>query len=417
MNLDLKKFDSSLRSALSAPEVLADAIRCRARIELELWSGGTSAGTNLNARTLWPGKPEGPVVILRASEVIWSKVFDSLPPVGHQSIGALRRQCSGFSIQADDLVLAQALPFIERLIEGVRLFFNRQLPDQGNGWGDLRHISGTYLPLEKSQQDWVYAERSGLDKGPTLLMLHTAGADSRQWHGLMTQESLQKDWCMHSFDLPAHGRSPLPSGAHNWNWCLTEELYLKWVIAYMNAAEIDKAVLMGCSMGSAIGLALLAKFPHRFSGAVLLEAPYRSPGRRSKYLNDPEVNGGRLGAAWVGSLLSPSSSKSARDFATWIYSQAAPGVYDGDLAFYSDDFDAHHHTASIDTSKTPVWLLTGDYDYSATPADSRRVAQEIAGANFIELPGFGHFPMVENPKGLMPHLQLPLSEIRKTFLN
>ena len=166
---------------------------------------------------------------------------------------------------------------------------------------------------------------------------------------------------------------------------------------------------------AAIGLALLAKHPDRFVGALLLEAPYCSPGRRSPYLNHPEVHGARLAAAWVGSLLSPSSPQAGRDQATWIYSQAAPGVYDGDLAFYSDDFDAAKHLPQIDAARTPLWLLTGDYDYSATPADSQRAAAEVAGAQFAPLPGFGHFPMVENPVGLLPHLAQPLRELSKQF--
>lgn len=416
MKIDLGSLASFVQSALSEPEILADASQCRARIELEVWEPDGPSGHKANSLTLWQGEPQGPAICLRASSVIWGKVFEAIPPVGHQSLGALRRQCPGFSIEADDLAWAQALPFMERLLEGIRGKMHSQASDQVQPWSGLEHIKGSYLALAGPGQPWVYAERSGLENSPPLLMLHTAGADARQWHGLMADEAMRNDWAMHAFDLPGHGRSPLPRSVPNWHWRLTEEHYLQWVIAYMDAAGIEKAALMGCSMGSAIGLALLAKFPHRFTGAVLLEAPYRAPGRRSKYLNHPEVHGGRLGAAWVGSLLSPSSPKSGKDFATWIYSQAAPGIYDGDLAFYSDDFDAHHHTASIDTLKTPLWLLTGNYDYSATPADSRRVAQEIAGSNFMELTGFGHFPMVENPRGLMPHLQPPLSEIRRTIL-
>ena len=164
-------------------------------------------------------------------------------------------------------------------------------------------------------------------------------------------------------------------------------------------------------MGSAIALPLLARHADRFHGAILLETPYRSPGRRSPYLNHAEVHGARLSAAWVAGLLSPNSPASGRHHATWVYSQAAPSVYDGDLAFYSDEFNAHEHTAMIDTRRTPLWLLTGDYDYSATPDDSRRVAQEIPGAHFQELRGFGHFPMVENPDGLMPHLVAPLKAL------
>lgn len=85
------------------------------------------------------------MIFLRASEVIWGKVFDPLPPVGYQSLGALRRQCPGFSIEADDLTLAQSLPFIERLLESIRLIINRQVSDQVYNWSDLGHIKGTYL--------------------------------------------------------------------------------------------------------------------------------------------------------------------------------------------------------------------------------------------------------------------------------
>ncbi|MFZ2648976.1 MAG: alpha/beta hydrolase [Burkholderiaceae bacterium] len=407
MSFDWQRFDGALRAALAVPQLRADATRCNASIEL------VATGPPNDKRVLlWPGAGDAAMITLQAGVAVWSEVFAPLPAPGYQSLGALRRQCPGFAVLGSELTVAQALPFIEALLENLRWHLNGA-PEQGPpDHSGLAHIKGSYLRLSPSAHDWVYAERAGLEQGPPLLMLHTAGADSRQWHGLMGLAPLREIWSLHTFDLPGHGRSPLPQGQVNWDWRLTESLYLKWVIGYMDAAGLDRVTLMGCSMGSAIGLALLAKFAHRIAGAVLLEAPYRSPGRRSKYLNHPEVHGARLGAAWVGSLLAPASPKAGRDSATWIYSQAAPGVYDGDLAYYSDDFDAHEHTAQIDARHTPLWLLTGSYDYSATPDDSRRVASEIAGAHFVELPGFGHFPMVENPTGLLPYLMQPLSELR-----
>jgi len=82
------------------------------------------------------------------------------------------------------------------------------------------------------------------------------------------------------------------------------------------------------------------------------------------------------------------------------------------LGYYSDDFNAHDHTTLIDTSNTPVWLFTGDYDYSATPVDSAKVAAEIKGAHFQELKGFGHFPMVERPVDLTDLLLPALAQIQ-----
>lgn len=408
---DLARLQAALAPALARPELQADATRCAARVDLCLQPALGEA----QRLTLWPGADGGPVIRLVAPGAVWAEVFSALPRPGRQSLGALRRQCADFVFDAPPLAAAQALPFVEHLLQALRQQLHGQLhgrvPATVPANTGLQHLRGRYLQLPGPRADWVYTEQAGPDDAPPLLMLHTAGADARQWHGLMVQAALRDRWQLHAFDLPGHGRSPLPEGLPNWHWRLTEADYLHWVLAYLDTCSLQRVVLMGCSMGSAIGLALLARAPERFAGALLLEAPYRAPGRRSPYLDHPEVHGGRLGAAWVGSLLSPASPQVLRDRATWIYSQAAPGIYDGDLAFYSDDFDAHQHTPRIDTTRTPLWLLTGDYDYSATPADSARVAHEVPGAVFKALPGFGHFPMVENPAGLLPHLLGPLDAL------
>lgn len=407
MTISISALEQSIHAALEVAEVHEDALRCPVRVVWEIMTPEKSHHIQV-----WPGEEGNETLTLRASAHIWQHVFEPVPAPGFQSLGALRRQCDGFTLEGQPQVIAQALPFIERLIEACRLKFNHSQPEISWDKSVLAHITGSYLAINGDSSDWVYAEQSGHSNQPALLMLHTAGADARQWHGLMGQSALRKQWRMHAFDLPGHGRSPLPTGTANWNWRLTEVDYEKWVLSYMDAAGLEKATLMGCSMGSAISLSLLAKYADRFYGAVLLEAPYCSRGRRSVYLNHSQVHSARLSAAWVGSLLSPTSGKAHRDQATWIYSQGAPGVYDGDLAYYSDDFDAHDHTASIDTSRTPVWLFTGNYDYSATPADSAKVAAEIKGSHFQELQGFGHFPMVESPVELTPYLLPALTSIQ-----
>ena len=395
MTLTVKSLEVAIQQALTVPEVHEDALRCPIRVTWRL------AEPNMtHAISVWNGEAGCDAITLTASAEIWTKIFETHPSPGHQSLGALRRQCPDFSVDGLPHAMAQAQPFVERLIEACRFKLNNIQPETSWDKTVLAHIHGKYYAMDTAKTEWVYAEQSGNETAPALLMLHTAGADARQWHAMMGQAALRHDWCMHAFDLPGHGRSPLPNGIANWNWRLTESDYAKWVLSYMDAAGIEKTTLMGCSMGSAISLSLLANHPDRFHGAVLLEAPYCSPGRRSAYLNHAQVHGARLSAAWVGALLSPTSGKAHRDQATWIYSQGAPGIYDGDLGYYSDDFNAHDHTADIDTSRTPVWLFTGDYDYSATPADSAIVASEIKGSHFQELKGFGHFPMVERPVDL-----------------
>ena len=55
--------------------------------------------------------------------------------------------------------------------------------------------------------------------------------------------------------------------------------------------------------------------------------------------------------------------------------------------------------------------MTGAYDYSASPDDTRRVAALIPGARFCEMPELGHFPMLEDPKRLLAYLRPELAHI------
>jgi pimeloyl-ACP methyl ester carboxylesterase len=49
--------------------------------------------------------------------------------------------------------------------------------------------------------------------------------------------------------------------------------------------------------------------------------------------------------------------------------------------------------------------MTGSYDYSASPANTRLLCQAIGSDNlsFTEMSGLGHFPMIEDPTVFRPH--------------
>jgi pimeloyl-ACP methyl ester carboxylesterase len=51
--------------------------------------------------------------------------------------------------------------------------------------------------------------------------MHIAGADGRQFHGLMIDPRIVKHHGLVSFDLPWHGKSPPPEGAIQGSWRLT----------------------------------------------------------------------------------------------------------------------------------------------------------------------------------------------------
>src|SRR5690606_16498467 len=80
--------------------------------------------------------------------------------------------------------------------------------------------------------------------------------------------------------------------------------------------------------------------------------------------------------------------------------------------FYREDSDFRGKVASIDTTRCPVYLLTGEYDYSCTVEDSARTSRAIKGSTFTRMSALGHFPMSENPEHFRTYLLPVLETIR-----
>ena len=95
-----------------------------------------------------------------------------------------------------------------------------------------------------------------------------------------------------------------------------------------------------------------------------------------------------------------------------MYKQSGPGVFKGDLYFYRVDGDLRPKIGKIDTSVCPLYLLTGEYDFSCTPEDTLRTAKSIPGAEVIVMKELGHFPMSENPEQFRKYILPILDRIR-----
>ncbi|TMA37158.1 MAG: hypothetical protein E6J83_16265 [Deltaproteobacteria bacterium] len=63
--------------------------------------------------------------------------------------------------------------------------------------------------------------------------------------------------------------------------------------------------------------------------------------------------------------------------------------------YFSIDHDLRATARDIDTSRVAAYLLTGEYDWAATPVMSRELAEQIPGASYRTMEGLGHFPMSE----------------------
>ncbi len=270
---------------------------------------------------------------------------------------------------------------------------------------------GRYLHLDLlGKPHRLYVEEAG--SGIPLLCLHTAGSDGRQYRGLLNDARITKNYRVIVFDMPWHGKSSPPAGWENEDYRLTSRDYVRLIREVSGALELDRPVVMGCSIGGRIVLHLAHEHPEEFRAIIGLESsPKVDPYYDTSWLHRSDVHGGEVCAGIVSGLVAPTAPDEGRWETLWHYMQSGPGVFKGDLYFYMIDGDISDELDKIDARRCPLYLLTGEYDYSCTTEGTLEVARRT-GARATIMKDLGHFPMSENPEKFIGYLLPVLEEIR-----
>lgn len=266
----------------------------------------------------------------------------------------------------------------------------------------IEAITGRYLTIDvRGNSQRIFFEEAG--EGRPILCLHTAGADTRQWRHLMNDAEITAENRIIAFDMPWHGKSLPPEGFETQEYLLTTEAYIDTVLAMIDGLGLNKPILAGCSMGGRIALQLAALHPEKFSGFIAIEASDFQPAWYDiDWFHRPDAHGGEMGAALVSANISPYAPNVERWNTMWMFMQSGPGVFRGDLSFYTRDDSLIPRLPDIDTDKTPVHIIVGAYDLTCTPEDAERTAKAIPGATLAIMDELGHFPMSEHPEGFRP---------------
>lgn len=346
---------------------------------------------------------------LELPSAVLARLFEQPAPPRHQGFTALQLANPVVRFLGEPLLLAQARPALERLFECALRAAQTPAPQRPR---DLTALRGAYVVLTTPEGAFeVYTDRAGRGDAVPLVFLHTAGADARQFQAQLADRDLGARHDLHAPDMPFHGRSLPPLDWDGAAFQLTADRYAGWVIAYLEQVVGRPAILAGCSMGAAITLEVAARRPDLLLAALPIEPPLRATRRINRGQNDVAVHAGLHNGAFVRGLMAPGSPESYRRRASWIYSQGGPGVYQADLAYYSLEFDGTVTAPRIDATRLPVVLLSGAYDYSATPADGAALAALMPGARQIEMPELGHFPMTEHPDLFAGYLDQALAVV------
>ena len=129
-----------------------------------------------------------------------------------------------------------------------------------------------------------------------------------------------------------------------------------------------------------------------------------------KWWHHPRLSNESKPAAML-SLCSPNAPEQRVRETVWMYSQGAPVVFAGDLNYYSIEHDLRETAQNIDTSKCMLYVLSGEYDWSAYPEAAKELADKVPGATYTLMEGMGHFPMSEDPAKFKQYITPVLDDI------
>jgi pimeloyl-ACP methyl ester carboxylesterase len=250
----------------------------------------------------------------------------------------------------------------------------------------------------------VYAATGGraFDRAkPVVLLVHGAGCD----HTLWQLPARWLAWHGHSvlaLDLPGHGRSEGPALGS------VPEL-AQWLARVMDAAGVERAAIVGHSMGGAIAVEAAAAQPARVTriallgtaatlpvAADLLAAAREAPGRAYQMITSwAHSSGAKMGGNPVPGLWMTGGTLA-------LFARNAPGVLHTDLAACAAWSSGREASRAV---RCPALVVIAARDAMTPPGNGAELARLIAGSRAVTLSNCGHMLLAEQPDATLDALR------------
>jgi pimeloyl-ACP methyl ester carboxylesterase len=249
----------------------------------------------------------------------------------------------------------------------------------------------------ENRKAFAYTAAHALDASkPTMVFIHGAGLDHSLF-GLQSRYFGYHGWNVLAVDLPGHGRSAGPPVA-------SVAGMADWLFALLDSLKIQKASLVGHSMGALVAVECAARQPARVERIALIGVAYPmkvsevflDAARRDDHAAyDMETIWGHAPQVPLGGNPNPGM---------WMYGDSlarlrrlAPGVLYNDLKA-CNDFQLSGNVAC------PTLFVLGRRDVMTPPKAAAELQKKISDAKSILVPLSGHSLMAEAPDATLDAL-------------
>jgi pimeloyl-ACP methyl ester carboxylesterase len=232
---------------------------------------------------------------------------------------------------------------------------------------------------------YYFANQEGYYNTPPIVLIHGAGGNHLYWPAEVRR---MPGFRIYAVDLPGHGKS-------EGRGYQSIQAYARCVIEWMKDVELNRAVFVGHSMGSAIALTLAL---HN-SGQVLALGLVGAGARmrvHPDYINfsSSPTTFHKAVNAMVRSSFNQQYNERIIELAEKRMLETRHSVLHGDL-LACDSFDCLEEIGKIDK---PTLVLCGSDDVLTPIRYSQFLARGIPGAKLEVISGAGHMVMLEKPK-------------------
>jgi pimeloyl-ACP methyl ester carboxylesterase len=237
----------------------------------------------------------------------------------------------------------------------------------------------------------IHYQDSGNGKD-VVLLLHAFPLHSGMWSRQIA--ALSPRFRVIAPDYPGLGKStPRPEPS-------TMEVLAEQVLGLLGSIGVDRAIVVGLSMGGYLAFELYRQRPGLFRGLALCDTrpgadtPEGAAGREAFARNALDK-----GLHWVADEMTPKLLRPQPDPAAVreVRALIGQGTPAGVAAAQRGMARRPDSTSTLGTIACPTLVVVGAEDTLTPPAEADKMVAGIKGARLARIPGAGHLPNVENP--------------------